>query len=100
MPTVPAESVDWRQQASELAARYAEEAEAPPATFSPEPEKLREPCKPPKESFRWEHERNRTAGIAALTLGWEEPEPDKHLFDDMMAGRRRPSSVPDPNVCD
>ena len=39
-------------------------------------------------------------GIGWLTLGWEEPEPDKHYFDDMKAGKNQVSSVPDPNVCD
>ena len=33
-------------------------------------------------------------------LGWEEPDPDKHFFDDMKKDRTPDSSVPDPNVCD
>jgi hypothetical protein len=37
-------------------------------------------------------------GGVSIPLG--KPEPNKHLFDDMMEGKSPPSSVPDPNVCD
>jgi hypothetical protein len=77
-----------------------------PETFSPPPKVLREACKPPESSFEWVWESS-SGGMwyrvrAALTLGWEEPPPNKHLFDDMTEkkGQRSESSVPDPNVCD
>lgn len=92
--------VDWYGQAAVRARRYAEEAEGPPESFSPPPVVLRKPCTPREQSFEFRQDQNSTGGIAVLTPGWEKPEPNKHLFDDMMAGRRSPSSVPDPNTCD
>lgn len=98
-PAEPPGNVDWFAQSVDRAARYAAEVEAPPATIGNPPQKMREPCKPRESSFKWKSD-SRPTGLGALTPGWEEPEPDKHLFDDMMAGRRSKSSVPDPNVCD
>lgn len=92
--------VDWHGQASNLAARLAEELERPPPTLGRPVEKMREPCKPRERSFRWKDEQRTTGGSGRLTPGWEPPPPDSHLFDDMMAGRRSKSSVPDPNECD
>lgn len=91
--------VDWFGQSVEFAARYAEELDAPAPGIGKPVAKMREPCKPRESSFKWQSD-SRSTGSASLTLGWEEPEPNKHLFDDMMAGRRSKSSVPDPNVCD
>ncbi len=96
----PRDAGEWYAQAGELAARFAEAHEAPPPTIGKPLQPMREPCKPRESSFKWKSSGNRTGGSAALTLGWEEPEPDSHLFDDMMAGRRMRSSVPDPNRCD
>lgn len=92
--------VDWYAQAAERARVYAAEVEAPPESFSPPPVVLRKPCKPAEDSFEFKQEQPSTGGSAMLTPGWEKPDPNKHLFDDMMAGRRLPSSVPDPNTCD
>jgi len=92
--------VDWYRQAGELAARVAEELEKPPPTLGKPLQKMREPCKPRESSFKWKDETPGTGGYAVLTPGWEKPPPDSHLFDDMLAGRRSKSSVPDPNECD
>lgn len=97
-PRLPAP--DWYRESSEQAALYAERTEKPPATIGRPVQKMREPCKPKASSFRFERDKPPSNGIGFLTPGWEEPEPDSHLFDDMMAGRRSKSSVPDPNVCD
>lgn len=96
----PPRHVDWHSQAGELAARMAEEMDQPPPTLGKPLQKMREPCRPPGSSFRWKEDSPGTGGIAALTPGWEKPEADKHLFDDMMAGRRQKSSVPAANECD
>src|SRR5690606_31143709 len=93
------DDIDWHAQAALSAARVAEELESP-ATFGKPLEKMREPCKPPRSSFRFKGSGTSTGGSARLTLGWEPNPPDKHLFDDMLAGRTPRSSVPDPNVCD
>jgi hypothetical protein len=87
--------VDWFAEAGKLSSRF---PDGPP-TFGPPVEKMREPCKPQKRSFKWKSQQKST-GSASLTLGWEEPDPDKHFFDDMKKGRTPDSSVPDPNVCD
>src|SRR5690606_11445256 len=80
--TPPAErppgDVDWFGQSVEFAARYAEGLDTPQTIGNP-PAKMREPCKPRESSFKWKSDSRRT-GSGALTLGWEEPEPDKHLF--------------------
>jgi hypothetical protein len=96
----PRPDVDWHGQAARLAAKLAEELERPPPTLGKRPQKMREPCKPPERSFKWKDESPGTGGKAWLTPGWEPPPPDSHLFDDMMAGKRQRSSVPDPNECD
>jgi hypothetical protein len=88
--------VDWFGEAAKLASGFGEKSS--PAFGTPV-EKMREPCKPPKRSFKWKSEQKST-GSAGLTLGWEEPDPDKHFFDDMKKGRTPESSVPDPNICD
>lgn len=93
------DDINWHAQAALSAARVAEELENP-ATFGKPLEKMREPCKPPRSSFRFKGGGTSTGGSARLTLGWEPNPPNKHLFDDMLAGRTPRSSVPDPNVCD
>jgi hypothetical protein len=95
----PPDAGEWQAQATELAARFAEQHEAPPATIGRPLQPMRKPCKPRESSFEWKSD-SQSTGSASLTLGWEEPDPNAHLFDDMMAGRRMPSSVPDPNHCD
>jgi hypothetical protein len=96
----PRPGVDWYEAAAKLGGNYG--AEKAPDTLIPPRERMREPCKPPKRSFKWNHEDETSSkgGIAALTMGWEEPPPDKHFFDDMKQGKTPHSSVPDPNVCD
>lgn len=99
-PTQPGEqSPDWYAQAALGAARIAAEL-AEPATFGKPLEKMREPCQPRKSSLKWKSSGTSTGGSARLTLGWEPNPPDKHLFDDMLAGRTPSSSVPHPHVCD
>jgi hypothetical protein len=101
-PALPAADIKWHAQADVLAARRAQELdEAAQGSFSPPPKVLREACKPPVSSFEWKADQKKTGGSAALTLGWEPPPPNKHLFDDMKKKGQKPtSSVPDPNVCD
>jgi hypothetical protein len=101
-PAPPAADIKWHAQADALAARRAEELdEAAQKTFSPPLKPLREACKPPESSFEWKADQTSSGGSAALTLGWEPPPPNKHLFDDMKKKGQKPtSSVPDPNVCD
>jgi hypothetical protein len=53
-----------------------------------------------KSSFKWKWDHNDTGGIAALTLGWEDPPDYDGMFDDMQAGKTPSSSVPDPDFCD
>lgn len=123
-------SVDWHAQASELAARYAEQAENP-ATFSGPLQVMREPCKPRQSSFwpkkkedkddaprPWSQMGGPTTmvggmpigangalgggavGSAGITIPLGKPEPNKHLFDDMKAGKTPVSSVPHHEKCD
>jgi len=96
----PRAGVDWHEAAAKLGGNYGREKE--PDTLVPPRARMRKPCKPPESTFKWKHEEAATSkgGIAALTLDWEEPEPDKHYFDDMKQGKTPHSSVPDPNVCD
>lgn len=94
----PAPAVDWMAESSKLAARFAEEQDRP-KTFSPPPAVMRQPCKPRDSSFEWKSDQ-KSSGSGALTLGWEPPPPNKHLFDDMKAGKTPRSSVPDPETCD
>lgn len=94
-------SVDWNAVAATSAARFAEEAERAAATFSPPPRTLREPCKPREQSFKFKEDQPPgKGGIAMITPGWEEPEADKHFFDDMLAGKSVKSSVPDAHTCE
>lgn len=119
-PAQPAEEasrprVDWYAEAARLAAQGAGEPE-PPATFGKPLQKMREACEPRKSSFEWNAEVPKagllplpyviiadrcmvTVGFFSCVLG-ALPPPNKHLFDDMQAGRTPGSSVPDPNVCD
>lgn len=92
--------VDWYAQAAERAQRYVDEAAEARESFGPPVVKMREPCEPPRSSFMFKKDYPPSTGSGGLTLGWEEPPPNSHLFDDMMAGKRRVSSVPDPNKCD
>jgi hypothetical protein len=99
-PEQPTAGIDWHGQAADLAARLAEETDGP-KTFSPPPKVLREACKPPESSFEWKSD-HKSTGSGGLTLGWEPPPPNTHLFDDIKKkkGQKLASSVPDPNVCD
>lgn len=107
--------IDWYAEAARLAAQGAGEPKAP-ATLGKPLQKMREPCKPRESSFEWSPEEAKaglfplpyviigerclvTVGFFSCVLG-ELPPPNKHLFDDMQAGRTPDSSVPDPNVCD
>jgi len=96
----PGSDVDWYAQAAERAQRYVDENAEKRESFGPPVVKMREPCEPPKSSFMFKKDYPPSTGSGGLTLGWEEPPPNSHLFDDMMAGRRSVSSVPDPNKCD
>src|SRR5690606_841887 len=96
----PGSDVDWYAQAAERAQRYVDENAEKRESFGPPVAKMREPCEPPKSSFMFKKDYPPSTGSGRLTLGWEEPPPNSHLFDDMMAGRRSVSSVPDPNKCD
>ncbi len=112
---------DWDLEAEKLAARREREAES--EGFSGPLQALREPCKPYQSSMfpgrqeeeppppTWQDATRPPPGsvmmggtrvgvvpVFGIPIGKEEP--DKHLFDDMMAGRTPRSSVPDPNVCD
>ena len=108
-------SIDWQTQAAEAAARQAAKT-GEPGTFSPPPKPVRKPCKPRESSFEWNPEQPKAGllplpyvvvgkrcvvglGFFSCTLG-ELPPPNSHLFDDMKEGGERPSSVPDPNICD
>jgi hypothetical protein len=93
----PAPGVDWQEEADKLREGYGKDDK--PATFSPPPATMRKPCTTPESSFKWIAQ-TKTTGSAWLTPGWEEPDPDKHYFDDMKKGKTQNSSVPDPNVCD
>jgi hypothetical protein len=112
-PSLP--RVDWHAEAARLAARGAGEPEAPPTIGKPL-QKMREPCEPRESSFEWNAEEPKagllplpyviiaercmiSVGFFSCILG-PLPPPDKHLFDDMQAGRTPDSSVPDPNTCD
>jgi hypothetical protein len=90
---------DTVEETAALAARRFEELDGPAPTFSALPEKMRQPCKPVRKSFKFKEDSTSKGGSASLTLGWEKQDPDKHLFDDMKAGRRT-KSVPDPVTCD
>lgn len=114
---------DWDLEAEKLAARR--EREMAPEGFSGPLQALREPCKPYQSSLfpqkkvqevpppSWEDAANPPPGsvmmggtrvgvvpLVGIPIGGGKEEPNKHLFDDMMAGRTPRSSVPDPNVCD
>lgn len=114
---------DWDLEAEKLAARrqWGEEPEG----FSGPLKALREPCKPHQSSMfpkkkevedappSWQDAAKPPPGsvmmggtrvgvvpLVGIPIGGAKPEPNKHLFDDMMAGKTPRSSVPDPNVCD
>ncbi|HWL63032.1 MAG TPA: hypothetical protein VNQ32_09555 [Steroidobacteraceae bacterium] len=113
---------DWDLEAEKLAARRQWQDE--PEGFSGPLQALREPCKPHQSSMfpkkkevedappTWQDAARPPPGSvmmggtrvgvvgAGIPLGRSKPEPNKHLFDDMMAGKTPRSSVPDPNVCD
>jgi hypothetical protein len=112
----------WFDETSRIAKQAAERADAD-ASFGGPVRAMREPCRPRKSSFEWKDkpvpedpppEHNPLApppgsvvvgGTRVGTVGFSiplggKPEPNKHLFDDMMAGRTPASSVPDPNFCD
>lgn len=97
---VPASGASLAAAAADLAASYAEQLEAPAPAFSPPPVTVRAPCEPRKQSFKFKGDVKESGGSVSLTLGWEKQDPDKHYFDDMMAGKGAISSVPDPDICD
>lgn len=112
---------DWELKAQKLAGTYGPDD---PETFSPPPETTREACKPHQSSMwpkkpekviappSWRDNfkpppgsvmlGGRRVGVVGMgiPIGGPKPEPNSHLFDDMMAGKTPRSSVPDPNVCD
>ncbi len=114
---------DWDLEAEKLAARRKWEAE--PEGFSGPLQAMREPCKPRQSSMfpkkkevedappTWQDAAKPPRGsvmmggtrvgvvpVFGVPIGGGKPEPNKHLFDDMVAGTTPRSSVPDPNVCD
>lgn len=113
---------DWDLEAEKLAARREREMES--EGFSGPLQTVREACKPHQSSMwpkkkevgdappSWQDAAKPPPGSVmmggtrvgvvgvGIPIGGEKPEPNKHLFDDMMAGRTPRSSVPDPNVCD
>lgn len=119
----PAGPIDWYGQARELAKDYTGDE---PATFSPPPKVMRackpressfwgKPAEPKEETPQWDRATRPPPGSVmmggtrvgviplvgiSIPLGGPKQEPDKHLFDDMMAGKTPESSVPSPHVCD
>lgn len=114
---------DWQLEAEKFAARREREMAA--EGFSGPLQALREPCKPYQSSMfpekkppedpprSWQDGAKPPPGsvmmggtrvgvvpIFGAPIGGPREEPNKHLFDDMMAGRTPRSSVPDPNTCD
>lgn len=112
---------DWELQAQKRAGTFGPDD---PETFSPPPETTREACKPHQSSMwpkkpeqedappSWQDNfkpppgsvmlGGRRVGVVGIgiPIGGPKPEPNSHLFDDMMAGKSPRSSVPDPHVCD
>jgi hypothetical protein len=112
---------DWELEAQKLAGTFGPDD---PETFSPLPQTTREACKPHQSSMwpkkpekedappSWQDNfkpppgsvilAGRRVGVVqiGIPIGGQEPEPNSHLFDDMMAGKTPRSSVPDPNACD
>jgi hypothetical protein len=113
---------DWQLEAEKLAARREREMFLEEEGFSGPLQKLREACKPYQSSMfpekkppevpprSWQEGATppgsvmlggTRVGVVGLGIPiGAKPEPNKHLFDDMMAGRTPRSSVPDPNTCD
>lgn len=114
---------DWDLEAEKLAARRKWETES--EGFSGPLQAMREACEPRQSSMfpkkkevedappTWQDAAKPPPGsvmmggtrvgvvpIFGVPLGGAKEEPNKHLFDDMMAGKTPRSSVPDPNVCD
>lgn len=114
---------DWDLEAEKLAARR--EREMLSEGFSGPLQALREACKPHQSSMfpkkkevedappTWQDAAKPPPGsvmmggtrvgvvpVFGIPIGGAKEEPNKHLFDDMMAGKTPRSSVPDPNVCD
>lgn len=115
---------DWQLEAEKLSARREREM-LEDKSFSGSLQALREPCKPYQSSMfpekkppedpprSWQDGTRPPPGsvmaggtrvgvvpIFGAPIGGPREEPNKHLFDDMMAGRTPRSSVPDPNTCD
>jgi hypothetical protein len=112
---------DWELEARKRAGTFGSDD---PETFSPPPETTREACKPHQSSMwpkkpeqedappSWQDNfkpppgsvmlGGRRVGVVGIgiPIGGPKPEPNSHLFDDMMAGKSPRSSVPDPHVCD
>jgi hypothetical protein len=112
---------DWELEAQKRAGPFGPDD---PETFSPPPETTREACKPHQSSMwpkkpeqvdappSWQDNfkpppgsvvlGGRRVGVVGIgiPIGGQKPEPNSHLFDDMMAGKTPRSSVPDPHVCD
>lgn len=126
----PGLSADWQAQATKLAEAYAEERERPPAFGGPvegmrkpcEPrvssfwgKKKENEDAPPA----WDQVPGPTTMVGGMPIGVAggalgggavggagikiplgKPEPNKHLFDDMVAGKTPASSVPHHEKCD
>lgn len=100
-PLEPApRDVDWYAKAAERAQRYVDGLPESRQDNQPPQAKVRESCKPRESSFAWKKDAKPTGGSGGLTLGWEPPPANAHLFDDMKEGKTPRSSVPDPNKCD
>lgn len=115
----PRGPVDWYDQRKKVAEDYTGE----PETFSPPPKVMRKceprvtsfwgkPPEPKEEAPQWDRGTRPPPGSVmmggtrvgiiglGIPIGGPKPEPNKHLFDDMMAGKTPESSVPSPHICD
>jgi hypothetical protein len=110
-------SIDWMREGS-LVARSAGETLQPERSdaFSGPVPRMREACVTKETSFKWNPEEKRvgfSGGLPYVLLGncvvglgffacpmGEQPPPNSHLFDDMVASNRQESSVPDADYCD
>jgi len=107
--------VDWYRQAETRAERLAAVEVEARDIAGRVVQRLREPCQPRDSSFEWNPQEERRGllplpfiligercgiglGFFGCNLG-ALPEPNKHLFDDMQAGRTPRSSVPHHEHC-
>lgn len=115
-PQEPGANIDWYGQLEARAARLADVEVENRDVAGRVIQRMREPCQPRDSSFEWSPQEKRRGllplpfimigercviglGFFGCSLG-ALPEPDKHLFDDMQAGRTPRSSVPHHENCD